>query len=235
MKKVENLFPELCNIYGESYNVEYLRRCNKNIEVIATNHKTKPYFVDNTPDMIYLGCTTEKKQEQIIQILKPYKNRIQELIQNGTIFLITGNAIEIFGKEIKDNDKTIKALGIVDFYAVRDMENRHNSQYVGTFKDKDEEITMLGHRSQFSFSYGDFKNHFIDIEIGIGMNKDTKLEGIHKNNFFATYSLGPYLIMNPLFTKYILRKLGLDDKLKYEKEIIEAYNYRKEELERTLK
>ena len=35
MKKIELLFPELCNIYGESYNVEYLKRSNPdNIEVI---------------------------------------------------------------------------------------------------------------------------------------------------------------------------------------------------------
>lgn len=234
MKKIENLFPELCNIYAESYNVEYLKRCNKNIEVIETNHKNEPYFVKHKVDMIYIGCSSERKQEQIIKLLKPYKERIEELINNGTIFLVTGNAIEIFGKEITDKDKTVKGLEIFDFTSKRDMENRHNSQYVGTFKDEEDEITMLGHRSQFSFSYGDFKDKFIDIEIGIGMNKDIKEEGIHKNNFFATYSLGPYLIMNPLFTKYLLRKMNLDDKLLYEKEIIEAYEYRKEELRRNL-
>lgn len=235
MKKVEHLFPELCNIYGEFYNVEYLRRCNKNIQIIETNHKKEPAFVKEDIDMIYLGCTTERKQEQIIEILKPYKKRIEELIKKGTIFLITGNAIEIFGKEIQDGDKKIKGLGIFDFKSVRNMNERHNSQYVGTFKDKDEEIVMLGHRSQFSFSYGEFKDSFIDIDIGIGMNKDTKKEGIKKNHFFATYSLGPYLIMNPLFTKYILRLLGLDDKLLFEDEIIEAYEYRKNELIKNLK
>lgn len=235
MKKIEYLFPELCNIYGEYYNIEYLKRCNKDIKVIETNHKKEPAFVKKDVDMIYLGCASERKQEQIIEILKPYKKRIKELIDKGTIFLITGNAIEIFGKEIKAENKTIKALGLFDFYSVRDMENRHNSQYVGLFKDKNEEIVMLGHRSQFSFSYGEFKDSFIDIDIGIGMNPDTKKEGIKKNNFFATYSLGPYLIMNPLFTKYILRKLGLKDKLLYEDEIIEAYEYRKNELIKNLK
>lgn len=235
MKKVEFLFPELCNIYGEYYNIEYLKRCNKNIKVIETNHKKEPAFVKEDVDMIYLGCTTERKQEQIIEILKPYKKRIEELIKKGTIFLITGNAVEIFGKEIQTEDKKIKALGIFNFYSVRNMNDRHNSQYVGLFKDNKEEITMLGHRSQFSFSYGDFKDSFIDIDIGIGMNPEIKKEGIRKNNFFATYSLGPYLIMNPLFTKYLLRKLGLKDNLVFEKEIIEAYEYRKNELIKNLK
>lgn len=233
MKKVENLFPELCNIYGEYYSLEYLRKCNDQIELIQTNHKNEPYFVKNRPDMIYLGCTTEDNQILIIDILKQYKDRIKELIDDNVIFLITGNSIEIFGKYILNKDNKIEGLGLFDFYSKRDMEFRHNSQYVGKFKDE-EEFVLLGHRSQFSFSYGEFNDYFVDISIGIGMNKDTKKEGIRKNNFFATYSLGPYLILNPLFTKYLLRKLGLEDKLAFEENIMEAYNYRKNELETKL-
>ena len=85
MKKVELLFPELCNIYGESYNVEYLRRCSDEIEVINTNHMDTPAFVNEDVDMIYLGCTTERKQEQIIGILSQYRDRIIELIDKGVI------------------------------------------------------------------------------------------------------------------------------------------------------
>ena len=66
------------------------------------------------------------------------------------------------------------------------------------------------------------------------MNPDTQKEGIHVNNFFATYSLGPFLILNPYFTKEILGRLGLDQKLCFEKEIIEAYDYRLAELRRTI-
>ncbi|MCQ2547547.1 MAG: hypothetical protein MJ145_00920 [Clostridia bacterium] len=237
MKVVENLFPELCNIYGESYSVEYLSRCNGDIKLVQTNHKDVPAFVTEDVDMVYLGCSSERKQEQIIEILKPYKARIKELIDKGTIFLATGNAIEVFGKSIKDEDRVIEALGLFEFDSVRYMEaERHNSQYVGSFKADNGPITMLGHRSQFSFAYGDFENfpHWLDIEIGIGMNKETKREGIHYNNFFATYSLGPCLIMNPLFAKYLLRLMDIDDSLLFENEIMEAYEYRKHELRENL-
>lgn len=236
MKTLELLYPEYCNIFGESYNAEYLSRCNSEIKVISTDNTSVPAFVKDDVDMIYLGCSPERKQERIIELLMPHRERISELIDKGTIVLATGNAIEIFGREIKDGDRVIPALGIFDFTSVRYMEeDRHNSQYVGLFKAKDgTEITMLGHRSQFSFAYGDFDEPFIDIEIGIGMNPDTKREGLYRNNFFATYSLGPYLIMNPLFTKYLLRLLGLDDTLLFEKEIIEAYEYRRDELRRNL-
>ena len=232
MKKIELLFPELCNIYGESYNVEYLKRSNpENIEVISTNHKEQPAFVTEDVDMIYLGCTTERKQETIIEILKPHKARLQELIDKGVIFLATGNAIEIFGNYIKDEDRKIEALCMFDFYSERYMNrDRHNSQYIGTYNG----LKMLGHRSQFSFAYGDFDNYFVEIEKGIGMNPDTKREGIHVNNFYATYSLGPYMILNPYFAKELLGLMGLETNLCFEKEIIEAYEYRLAELTRTI-
>lgn len=231
MKKVELLFPELCNIYGESYNVEYLRRCSDEIEVINTNHMDTPAFVNEDVDMIYLGCTTERKQEQIIGILSQYRDRIIELIDKGVIFLATGNAVEIFGNYIEDAGRKINALGIFDFYSVRYMRrDRHNSQFIGTFDD----ITVLGHRSQFSFAYGDFDDNFIDIQKGIGMNPDTKKEGVRRNNFYGTYSLGPFLILNPLFAKKLMRIMGIDDTLCFEKEIVEAYEYRLTELNRTM-
>ena len=231
MKKVELLFPELCNIYGESYNVEYLRRCSDEIEVINTNHMDTPAFVNEDVDMIYLGCTTERTQEQIIGILSQYRDRIIELIDKGVIFLATGNAVEIFGNYIEDAGRKIDALGIFDFYSVRYMRrDRHNSQFIGTFDD----ITVLGHRSQFSFAYGDFDDNFIDIQKGIGMNPDTKKEGVRRNNFYGTYSLGPFLILNPLFAKKLMRIMGIDDTLCFEKEIVEAYEYRLTELNRTM-
>lgn len=236
-KTIELLFPDFCNIYAESYSVEYLEKCSDEITVIRTMNHDKPAFVDGKVDMIYLGCSSERKQEQIIELLRPYTDRIKELIASGTIFLITGNAIEIFGTEIRDDERIIPALGLYDFYSVRKMhDERHNSQYVGTFRDTDgTELTLLGHRSQFSFAYGDFdQKPFLDIEIGIGMNPETKLEGIRDNNFFATYSLGPYMILNPPFAKYLLNKMGIKSDLAFEKEAIESYNYRLNELRRTL-
>jgi CobQ-like glutamine amidotransferase family enzyme len=237
MKIIEFLYPEYTNIYGESYNLEYLKRCNKEIQVLETHVGDTPKFIYGQADMVYMGCMTEDKQEKTIELLMPYRNMLIQAIQSGVIFLVTGNAIEMFGTKIEGDDvisderKDIQGLCIFDFKSVRSMNApRHNSQYIGNFNG----ILMLGHRSQYSFSYGDFENNFIRIYKGIGMNPDTDKEGIHVKNFFGTYSLGPYFIMNPPFTKYILRLLGLKDDLIFEKEIMEAYQYRLEELRRTI-
>ena len=236
MKTVEHLFPEFCNIYGESYSMTYLGRSNRELSILQTNHKEIPAFVKDDVDMIYLGCSPESKQEMMIQLLMPYKDRICDLIDKGTIFLATGNALEMFGKEIRDGERVIPALGIFDFYAVRYMhyKERHNSRYIADFHSPEgDQITLLGHKSQFSFSYGDFSsNRFARIEKGVGMNPETMDEGICRNHFFGTYSLGPYLVLNPPFAKYLLRVMGLDDSLAFEKEAMKAYEYRWNELKR---
>lgn len=233
MKIVEFILPEFTNIYGESYNITYLKRCSEEIEVVMTNHSDVPRFVNEHVDMIYMGCMTENKQELAIEYLKKYKNNLVNEIESGTIFLITGNSIECFGKRITGDDvilkgnREIEALGIFNFESKRYMnKDRHNSQYIGKFED----MTLLGHRSLYSFSYGDFEKPFIEIAHGIGMNPDTMKEGIRVNNFFATYSLGPFLILNPYFTKYLLDLMGISKELEFEKEIIEAYEYRLNEL-----
>ena len=235
MKTIEILYPEFSGIFGERYNVDYLLRSCPELSLIETEHGDVPAFTKGEADMVYLGCTPEKHQETIIELLRPYKDDLIREIDKGTIFLITGNAIEIFGNTIKDGDRTIPCLSLFDFESIRYMDRfRHNSQYVGAGRLDGEEMTLIGHRSQFSFAYGDFNEPFIDIEIGIGMNPDTKLEGIRRNNFYATYSLGPYLILNPYFAKYLLRLMGLPDALDFEAEIIEAHEYRKNELREKL-
>lgn len=36
----------------------------------------------------------------------PYKEKINELIEKGVVFLCTGNALEIFGKYIENEDRS---------------------------------------------------------------------------------------------------------------------------------
>ena len=51
-----------------------------------------------------MGAMTERTQEKVIKKLMPYKEKINELIEKGVVFLCTGNALEIFGKYIENED-----------------------------------------------------------------------------------------------------------------------------------
>lgn len=225
--KIEVLYSELCNLNGDPANMKYLQQCLPGAKFIYTNIVDEPTFVKKNINLIYLGPMSENTQELVLKKLKPYTSRIKELIEKGTIFLITGNALDLFGKYIVDGDKKIECLNIFDFYVERNMFNRHNSLCLGKFN----KLDIVGFKSQFTTTYGDNSdNYFLKVERGIGLNKDSIYEGIHINNFFGTNLLGPILIMNPLFTKHIMNLLGLSKpKLKFEKESLDAYNQRLKE------
>ncbi len=205
-----------------------MHKCIPDAEVIETEINQTPAFVNEKIDFIYLGPCSERGQEIIIQKLKPYKEKIEELIDNGTVFLFTGNAMEILGDSIKNEDGSkIDGLGIFHIRAKRDMMHRQNSNIIGKYED----IEIVGFKSQFTKAYGDIEdNYFMELELGMGMNENTNYEGIKKNNFIATYVIGPILILNPLFTKKIMQMLGIENpKLALEEEVTTAYEARLKE------
>lgn len=230
MVKIEVLFPEVCNLFGNMYNIKYLEKSIKDVEIINTALTDEPKFILEDVDMIYMAPMTEKTQEIVINKLKPYTEKIKELIEKNKVFLTIGNALEIFGKYIENEDgRKIEGLGITNLYAKRDMMNRYNYLFLG----KIEDTKILGFKSQFSMSYGDNSNQYVFEAIrGTGINKESTLEGIRINNFIGTYVLGPILVLNPLFTKYILKLMGIEkQELAFEKEAMECYNIRLKEFE----
>ena len=218
MKTIEILYPELCGIYGDKMNMKYLSKCSNKLKFIETSHKDIPYFIKHNVDMIYIGPMTENMQEVFINTLMPYKKEVKKLIEDGKVFFVTGNALEIFGKYIMDGKRKIKCLDIFDYYAVRDRSDVLNYQGIGKFN----EFDVIIHKVLFSKCYGKF-NPFIIKDSGLGMNDTYPNEGVHYKNFFGTYSLGPFLITNPLFTEYLLKLLGLKDEIAYKDDIIDAY------------
>ncbi len=225
--KIEVLYDSVCGLYGDNFNIKYLGMCSNSIEIINTDLNDTPAFLNEEIKMIYIGSMTERTEEVVIKKLMPYRDKIKALIEKGVIFLLTGNAIEIFGESIYRNGKEIEGLNIFDFYTKYDYENRYHELYLGKYKD----IKIVGFKSQFSKFYNMNEEPLFKTIKGIGNNKDTSNEGIRKNNFMATTVLGPLLLQNPYFTKEILKLLGLSEELKYEEDIIKAYSVRLKEYE----
>lgn len=230
MIKIEVLYAEVCNFFGDTFNIKYLSKFD-GIEIIYTSLNEVPKFTKEKIDMIYLSPMTEKTQELVIKKLYPYKDKIKELIDNGVVFFLSGNAMEVFGKYIENENKTrIKGLGLTPLYAKRDMMHRYNTPVLAKF----ENINIVGFKSSFSSSYGENETCYLfKVKKGFGINKDSKYEGIRINNLFGTYILGPLFIENPLFTKYILNLLGLKPKkLVFEEDIMDCYGDRLKEFEK---
>ena len=222
---VEILFPEICNLYGDLVNVEYLRMCCPELEIVRTGLRDEPYFVKEQPTLLYMGTTTEKGQELAIAALMPYKKRLLQLVGKGAVMLFTGNALEIFGKSIECEDgRSIEGLGLHPGVAKRKMMERYNAPYLGTFRD----MEIVGYKSQFAHSYieGDKLGLFETVR-GDGLHPGAECEGIRVGNLFATYLLGPFLVLNPMFTKYFLGLMGVKEPAPaFEEAAMDAYRFR---------
>ena len=231
--KIEVLYPEICCLFGDKANMRYFEMCLPEAEFVKTPVSEMPLFLTEDVDMVYLGSCSESNQEKILSRLMGKQERIKELLDKGVIFLMTGNSFEIMGNYIKKPDgEKIPALGIVDFYAERTIPKRNNSLFLGKFNG----MEIVGCTSRFSHSYGISEDaSFIDVTKGYGSYVGAKKEGVKYKNLFGTYLLGPFLIQNPDFTKYLMGLLGVEEpRLAFEEEAFKAYEVRCEEYKRDI-
>jgi CobQ-like glutamine amidotransferase family enzyme len=206
---IEVLYPELQNLYGDLANIRYMQRSIPGCEIRETSLGSKPAFISGGVDLVYRGTMTESAQRIFVEELGRYKGELRAAIDGGQHFLITGNALETFGSEIRDSEgEIIKCLGIFEHHAERNMLKRFNSLYVGKYGDTD----IVGYKSQFGHSYPDGEiEPLFETERGPGLNPDMKGEGVRYKNYMATYLIGPLMVLNPDFMKKFCAELGVKD------------------------
>ena len=149
-----------------------------------------------------------------------------KLIDDNVHILLTGNAMDVFSKKIIGDKKEIIGLGLINVEVKRNMKKRVNCHYSGLFN----KMKILGFKSQFTYNYNHDKK-FLKTVLGFGNNPEDLNEGVKINNLFATNLLGPLLVINPYFTKYLFEEMGYTKKLPFEEELINAYNVRLKEYE----
>lgn len=227
---VEVLFPEYANLYGDPGNIRYLRRCLPDAEFVETTIHATPTFAGQEVDMIYMGPMSETAQERAVAALRPYADRLRQLIERDTVFLLTGNAMEVFGEAIENEDGSrIEGLGLLPITAKRDMMHRYAASYKGYFED----IPVVGFKAQFTTAYPSQPGlTFLRTTHSRGLNRKENGEGVRVHNLFGTYLLGPLLVMNPPFTRYLLGLLGVVlPELPFEEQALQAYHNRLKDFE----
>ena len=230
--KIEILYPEICCLYGDKGNTQFLKKCLPEAEFIETGLNDEPAFLSGDVALVYMCSMSEKSQEIVIQRLSKWRETVGEMMKSGnTLFLFVGNALEILGKYIKREDGSkIDALKFYDSYTVRQTPKRFNT----LIKSKFENMILLGYTSRFAHTY-DIPEEvcFAKVIVGSGMNDKSDIEGICDRNLIATYMLGPVLVTNPEFTHYILGRIGADmEKLPFEDDMKKAYDLRLKEFDK---
>ena len=233
MMRIEVLYAETANLYGDNFGINYLKQSLPEVEIIHTGLTEAPRFVTEEIDLVYMGPMPESSQELAIEALRPHMEALRRRIDEGKVFLMTGNAFEIFGAYIENEDGTrIPGLELFGGYAKRRMMNRFNGMFLGSMQDMDgQELKILGFKSQFTHFYGDTGVDFAFKRLrGKGLNPDAEGEGVRIKNFIGTYLIGPLLVVNPLFAVYIMKLCGVEDPHPaFEKVALEAYEVRLKE------
>ena len=222
--KIEFLYPDFY-LYGEEAVPEFLKKTIPEAEIIFDNIGEEPRFVSEKPDFIYMGGMSEKNRDRSIDALMPYKDKLNELISSGVHGLFTSTSLDCLGTKITGDNYEKKALGLFPFHSVEKLMKRYHGLFVGKY----DSITIIGFKSQFTEGFADTSDfpYFIKTDRGIGLNKGADFEGVRRNNFFATYSLGPFIIQNPSFTKKILSEAnGKEVVIPIEKLAFENYERR---------
>ncbi len=225
---VEILFSEVCNLYGDGQNIQYLQASLPDAQFVFTTLMDTPYFTENTPDLIYIGAMSESIQRRVIEKLIPFKARILELVEGGTPILATGNAGEIFCNRLNyiTEQIFIDGLDIFDITVTVNLFDRYHAKTLCQMDD----LSLVGFRAQFSFWYGKNENcYFAKVLRGVGIHKTSKLEGLRKNNLICTQLIGPILPLNPLFCEYLLQLAGSHAPAAYRDAAMRAYQQRLQE------
>jgi lipid II isoglutaminyl synthase (glutamine-hydrolysing) len=228
---IEMLFPEIANLHGDNFNITYLAQCRPDARIVRTSLTDTPAFVGGAVDLIYLGPLTELGQLKAIERLAPHRDRIEALIESGTTFLFTHNALEVLGTRIRNDDMNydVAGVGIFEVESTLTMFGRYNGKVLGVVPGADAAHPIVGYKSQFSMvTGGESVPGFLSADRGIGRNRTTAVEGVRRNNFLGTSLIGPLLVGNPHFTRGLLARLDPDTEptLAHEQFALASYDAR---------
>ena len=228
---IEVLFPEIANLHGDNANIDYLAQCRPDARIVRTGLTDTPAFASGPVDLVYLGPMTERGQLKAIEHLRPQRARLEALIESGTTFLFTHNALEVLGTRISnaEMDYDVAGVGIFDVESTVSMFGRYNGKVMGQVAQAGADHPVVGYKSQFSMvTGGESLPGFLTADRGIGRNTHTAVEGVRQNNFIGTSLLGPILVTNPHFTRGLLAQLdpGTEPVLAHERLAVAAYDAR---------
>ena len=220
MIRILYLYPDLMNLYGDYGNIAVLERHlnDQGLKVDIDRANPGDDIDFDRYDFIYMGSGTERNQKIALNDLYRYKNDLKIYIEEERPLLFTGNAMELLGKKINDQD----GLGIIDF-SVEEKEKRYTGDVIVRNDEIGEAVGFINKSSIISGGekMGLFRYVFTDSNL-----IDNSYEGYRYKNAFGTHIIGPILAKNPSFMELIV-KLLIGDKgyrrVRYEYEE-ESYN-----------
>ncbi len=190
--KILHLFYDFLNLYGESFNSLALHNyfVNQEIEVELIKHNLEMDLDIENVDVLYVGAGEESKLEIAFNYLKKYQTKLKNFKKT---IICTGNATILFSKNY---------LNIQNYEIVRNQ-TRIVKEEVLKFKNQ----SLIGFYNTYDLIKSDQTNLFL--------NKDNKYVSYNNDNFYAIEMIGPFLVRNYFFLKFVADKVILNKKSDY--------------------
>lgn len=205
--KLLYLYPDLMNLYGDSGNMAALvRRLAEQGEEVTVERRTVGDELEFAGyDFLYIGSGTERSQKAALEHLRPCAQALKEAMEGGLFALFTGNAASMLGREVVDADGRVwPGLGLLPFTAREQREKRCTGDAIVRHPDLPE--ALVGFFNKCEDWEGDVPPLFRCV-MGRGNRGDTADEGFCVENFLGTHLIGPILVKNPHFCRWLLRRL----------------------------
>ena len=209
--KIAHLYYDIMNLYGENGNILALEKfiTKQGVDVQTDNLSIGDKLNFEEYDLYYLGAGSEENELFVLDDLMKYKKEIVEAVENGKIFLVTGNAMELFGSKIVvPGHDDIPGLALFNYDAVY-----KSGRQVGEITYEFEELEVFKGRHIIGF-----RNTNSNIVNNNGVRPFGFQDNARLNNFFTMNFVGPLLIRNPYFTDYLLKILFDHLKLEYKED-----------------
>lgn len=195
------LYYDILNLYGESGNVKALKKYLESLQVdVHIKFSTLNDEINlKDVDMIYIGMGSDNNQLLALKHLKKYKKEIKEFILNGKFVLATGNAMELFGHSI-DHEPALNIFSYStkkETYRIVD-EALYKTNFISSY--------IIGFNNRNSILLNNEHPLFQSIK-GVGNSPKETKEGYTEYHFYGTYLVGPLLVRNPDFLKFLVREL----------------------------
>ena len=181
------LYYDLLNLNGENGNIKILKNQleKQGIQVEVVLITTTNIIEPEKYDLLYMGGGTENNLKIAEKHFIKYQVAIKKAIENHKFFLVTGNALDLFGND---------GIKFFNFITLKSKKYIKEVAFESKFLAK----PLVGLLNQ--------ETDIIRVEHPFFIDSD---EGVHYNNFFGTKLFGPLFAKNPYFLEYFMKQLIL--------------------------
>lgn len=211
--RVEHLYPELLNLYGDSGNILVLR---KRMEWRGISCDVHEVHVGETPslasaDIVFIGGGSDREQKIVCDSLLLVRDELKAYVEDGGVLLAVCGGYQLLGHSYTMGDESVKGLSLVDLYT-----DRGSPRLIGNIcvQSRVCDHVIVGYENHGGRTHlGPDVEALGSVLHGHGNDETSGREGCLYKNVLGTYIHGPLLPKNPgvadwLISQALERKLG---------------------------